>query len=480
MVKRSLCLCDGKLIGIEWIYTVINGMQINNKERLAFMRRMAREKKLFCPCGCGSNLTVVAGDRNLRDQHFRILGAGEGDRCNYADVEEGETSVNSKVVLKCWLDEMLHDDDLEARVPICDASDSERKYEFTFLSRKNKIAVNYCRHRVNLSKEKLGILEQNAGGIGIVHVVDQENETTNFQFPEGMMKVQEWQGYCLALHVEGREYDKAEMKALIYEQNLDGLWEKVIVCKGLLKEYGFGVGNRLTLNGREVAVMAESARTRFMEDQEFYRQQREEYLKGLERHREQEHIERERRLEEQRLAEEQREKERAAEEERMRAEEERRQEEWRRGAEQRARERADEEAKRKAEEEEKIADSKKKFEDFWKNIDAEIARNDKQARTPDGVRIIKCRECGLLDDESMFSSYGGQRSVNYGICKKCSKEHKDATGRQPMLNVTQTRTADDNTCPRCGGKLRVRYGARGGFMGCSNYPKCNFTKSIRN
>ncbi len=33
-----------------------------------------------------------------------------------------------------------------------------------------------------------------------------------------------------------------------------------------------------------------------------------------------------------------------------------------------------------------------------------------------------------------------------------------------------------NTCPKCGGNLVKRNGKYGEFIGCSNYPKCNFTK----
>lgn len=35
-----------------------------------------------------------------------------------------------------------------------------------------------------------------------------------------------------------------------------------------------------------------------------------------------------------------------------------------------------------------------------------------------------------------------------------------------------------NICPKCGGKLLERKGRYGGFIGCSNYPKCHFTINI--
>ena len=34
----------------------------------------------------------------------------------------------------------------------------------------------------------------------------------------------------------------------------------------------------------------------------------------------------------------------------------------------------------------------------------------------------------------------------------------------------------DNRCPRCGAKLVLRSGKYGSFFGCSNYPKCKFTR----
>ena len=34
-----------------------------------------------------------------------------------------------------------------------------------------------------------------------------------------------------------------------------------------------------------------------------------------------------------------------------------------------------------------------------------------------------------------------------------------------------------NKCPLCGGDLVLRKGSRGEFFGCSNYPKCRYTKN---
>ena len=37
---------------------------------------------------------------------------------------------------------------------------------------------------------------------------------------------------------------------------------------------------------------------------------------------------------------------------------------------------------------------------------------------------------------------------------------------------------NNNICPRCGGQLVIRHSENGCFKGCSNFPKCTFTKKI--
>lgn len=133
MAQRTVCLCDGKYIGIESIFTVVNGRQINIPDKVEVLREKSRRNELFCPCGCRANLILVAGDRNLREQHFRIKDLELEKNCHL--VSEGLESVDSKIVLKCWLDDKLGDQDIESRVPIHAVDDINRKYEFTLLSR---------------------------------------------------------------------------------------------------------------------------------------------------------------------------------------------------------------------------------------------------------------------------------------------------------------------------------------------------------
>lgn len=48
------------------------------------------------------------------------------------------------------------------------------------------------------------------------------------------------------------------------------------------------------------------------------------------------------------------------------------------------------------------------------------------------------------------------------------------------LDTLSIQSGDDTTgvCPRCGNKLIKRNGPRGGFMGCSSFPKCRYTTNL--
>jgi len=56
--------------------------------------------------------------------------------------------------------------------------------------------------------------------------------------------------------------------------------------------------------------------------------------------------------------------------------------------------------------------------------------------------------------------------------------HRVEVSRQEhMQNIrAQRRNVERGFCPRCGGYLVLRKGQYGEFFGCSNYPKCKFTK----
>ena len=461
MAQRTVALCDGKYIGIESIFTVIDGKQINIPEKLKELRAKSHNNELFCPCGCGANLVLVAGDKNLREQHFRIKDGQQFENCTVTT--EGKTSVDSKIVLKCWLDDCLHAGDLESRVPICDVTDSDRRYEFTFLSRNSGIALDYCHNRANLSDEKQSILEQNGQGIHIVHVVDYMNGGSDGQYPEGLMKIQNKQKYCLLLAVADADYETAEMKAAFYGEDIDGLWQEIIFAEGPLKEYRIDQNGVVSFRGSTLENRLAEAVSRFQESIETEKQRREDEKKRRAEWLKQQEIEAEKRREEQRIQ-----QEAFAERQRLLAEE---------AAQKRA----------KLEEERRIAEERareirrQRDEDFKKNLASDLEQQETQVRDADGNRWIKCEFCGKIAKDSEFSSYGGAIGVhlNLGTCKECSVNNPAVKQARVEEVQVSERKYDPSVCPDCGGKLVEKNGRNGRFIGCSNFPKCRYTRSIR-
>jgi DNA topoisomerase I len=58
------------------------------------------------------------------------------------------------------------------------------------------------------------------------------------------------------------------------------------------------------------------------------------------------------------------------------------------------------------------------------------------------------------------------------------KERVDHTQENvKRSDVTQERI--DETCPKCGSQLAIRLGRNGRFIGCTNYPDCDYTRDLR-
>lgn len=253
MIKRPVALWKNRMIRIESIYTVCDGKQINIEGKVEEIRALGQNKELFCPCRCGKNLILIASDRNLKTQHFRILDGKESEDCTW--VPESKNSVDAKVTLKCWLDDKLKTDDVEAEVPICTVEDNSRKYEFTFLSEKKQVALSYCQERTNLSDEKINILEENSQGIHLLYVVDKKNIHNQGQYPEWLMKIQRKQGFCLFLSAKSRDYYSAVLTVAYYEIEENGQWKEYIIEEQLLNEFDINSNGQLTIKDRSLQEM---------------------------------------------------------------------------------------------------------------------------------------------------------------------------------------------------------------------------------
>lgn len=486
MVQRPVCLCDGKLIGIESIFTIDSiGRQINIEEKVEALRKKSRSNELFCPCGCGANLILVAGDRGVVQQHFRLRSSSQEKECQY--VSEGATSVFSKIVLKCWLEEKLRGANIESRVPICAVDDTDRKYEMTLLARDRKIAVSYCHDRANLSDEKLDILDANSGDIVLHYIVDIENTGNRIQYPEMMMKVQQRQGYCLFLRLAQAEllqanYHDAELRAF-YCCRENGCWNEIEIISDHLSTFSFGTAGELLYKGKALtALRQERQQARLLEQ-------------------ERERLEREKKAEEL-----------AARQKRQQEEQEQKQAEWLEKQRQAEADRAlalEEQQKRMAkqkagwqewaqqQESHYVEQRQLSFEKQQKGIAEQAAKEAMRAKVaavidqdPDtpfydsrGDRWVRCIRCGKVDTEDNFTSYGGIHTANLGECRECTRKaaanQKESGSTMGPSGLHQPlRLPDAAICPQCGGKLVRRAGRYGLFMGCQNYPKCRYTRNI--
>lgn len=394
MVQRSVCLCDGKYIGIESIFTVIDGKQINIPDKLSALRTRSRKGELFCPCGCGANLILVAGDRNLRAQHFRLKDSARQHECT-AETERPH-SIYSKIVLKCWLDEKLNVSDVETRVPICLVGDTARKYEFSFVSRTSKFAVSYSCNRANLSDEKMEILRANSSGIRLIYIVDALNSCGNGQYPEALMKVQERQGYCLLLDVEEMEYSTAKLSVVFYAQDCTGLWREIEFAAGALREFSISEYGRLLYQNAPLAALCEWKKSEFEREVQQEKIRREQQMKELLERPEREQKQRPKRTQTLPVRRPQNTKS--------------------------ERQRAMEKLVHEKEEAGRRAQKKQREEAFRQTLAEQLNQQETQVIDPDGNRWVKCRYCGRVDKTTAFSSYGGRGSVNLGTCKICDRK----------------------------------------------------------
>ena len=58
--------------------------------------------------------------------------------------------------------------------------------------------------------------------------------------------------------------------------------------------------------------------------------------------------------------------------------------------------------------------------------------------------------------------------------------HKQITFKKEISKKEHIASTEQTLCPKCGGVLSIKKGKYGEFYGCSNFPKCRFTKKVSN
>ena len=435
MARIVTALHGDEIIGIESIFTVRDdGKQIYDEEKYDYVRTLSQN-----------------GEDWTKEQHFRHLYEDQDRKC--FGITEGPVSIDSRKIIKCWLSDKLRSDDIKSRVSICSIRDTKRKFEFSFLSESRNIALCYWYTGANIQKEKLEILDENKKELRIIHILDESNSgCPNGQYQDHLMKIQTKQGYCLFLSVEGSDYKKATLKAAIYRENEEKLWEETVFAKGKLSQFHLYKGD-VWFNFETLPNRALAANIDFSSEIE----ERIAEKKAEEAQKEKERLQRIADYEKRKAELEAEQAQREAEKLQMIADEERRKAELA----------AEAEAKKIAKEQEK--------EDFKEHLSESLEKSDVALTDPDGVTWLKCRKCGMIGNPVDFiSEYNGSKLRNPGICKKC---HKNEDEEREKLKLERMNKA--HTCEKCGRKLVIRRRKADGreFYACPNYD-CHYTKSI--
>lgn len=268
---RSYCMYRGNYLDIADMYEVIDGKQINIPEKLKYYRQLSdTHSELTCPCGCGEVVVLVAG--SVRKQHFRLLKKFASTNCEYQ--EESELSINSKIVLKCWLTKNLPEIENKVRyqVPMNELTDSNRRYEMALYIKDYNFGIVYYRLSSNIEAEKIE-LQKDYLETKILYVTSVENEFNDDQYPEHLMMIQERQGYCFYLDMKSdMHYEDAKVRVCVYVRNYKGYWKSVVVCKGFLDQFKMSCDGELFFYGKSVADLTKKTVRGYQKDQAILQQ----------------------------------------------------------------------------------------------------------------------------------------------------------------------------------------------------------------
>jgi putative RecB family exonuclease len=106
---------------------------------------------------------------------------------------------------------------------------------------------------------------------------------------------------------------------------------------------------------------------------------------------------------------------------------------------------------------------------FLKNR-SELSETFRAGDTEDLARDLASR----ISRAEAASDFPAQPSA---LCAWCGyREMCDVSGFYEGSGSSAS-SADPAVCPRCDGRLRLRKGQFGAFLGCANYPRCRYTKN---
>ncbi len=92
--------------------------------------------------------------------------------------------------------------------------------------------------------------------------------------------------------------------------------------------------------------------------------------------------------------------------------------------------------------------------------------------------IINEKYTSYLEEQLDYIERGEKnwKEVLKEFAQKFEEDLKKAETELP--NLKKEGIELNETCPKCGSNLKIRFGRYGPFIGCSSYPKCSFTKDL--
>ncbi len=109
----------------------------------------------------------------------------------------------------------------------------------------------------------------------------------------------------------------------------------------------------------------------------------------------------------------------------------------------------------------------------FKELEEILTAHKEYLEVEKNIKPIECDKCGSPMEIKIGRFGRFLACTNYPDCKNIKSLKEVANGNG---NSEPEYTGD--ICPKCGNKTIYRYGKFGKFIGCSNYPDCDFTKQI--
>lgn len=457
MIKHSQCVTkDGRRIGIEYAFTIIDGKQVNIQGKVEELRRLSKTEGFYCRCGCGTQLIPVFGDRHLIRQHFREKSGTRSRECTAST--ESEYSFLCKVALKLWMEDKMSSPDIETRVPLSRFEGTDRRFELTFYEPTYKMALCYWHERTNITSEKLTEIQNYLEG-QVFYTVSSWNAGTDGQYPEYLIKLQHIQGYVAFLSIDIQNpdslYQTARMEIRVLAQERHGIWKEIPVIKTNLRRFDISSEGVVTYAGKSVRKTAEEALERFLRE--------EASLSYMEK----------KRAEEERAAYEAQ----AVAARKKREEEERKQREahdnWNRMIDRMVEERQAA-ILTGGKKDESSDSSERKSEEMLTDQNFEASKS--PIYDAHGARIFQCRLCGMIGRGDTFADYGFP-SPAIGVCKACSRNGRlEQEQKERLQKAAQTKIV--YKCEKCGADLVKKQSRGRWFWACSAYPACKYTTNM--